>query len=532
MKLPSETIAKLFGKAVELRRTNWEGLIEEVYDYYLPNHMRFDQTSPGLEHMDKVFDETAIVGLQEFASNLYSGLTPSESVWLRPVVSKRVPERERIKIQEQLDEQNAIVFEFMNSSNMVLHFPSFYQDIGVGTGNMFVDENNSLDDPLNFCSVSQPLVWMLPGPDGRPDHRFRARNARVEEIERKYDVKLDRVRNGKSNDDKTEMVTLVECSYRDWSVYPQEAHHFHIFYCDKKDFRSFNEKVDFSTGDIYYRRDIGQGSCPWITPRFDVMTGEVYGRGPAIITLPATRTLNLVHQLILENAELAIEGIWTAENDGNMNPDTIVVKSGTVWIHEKGSNGLRNVTTNSRFDVANLIIRNMQENIRRGLYNEDYGPLGTTPISAQEVAARRNTFNRILGSVSGRLRREAPESIWKRVVYILGKKKLVEFPKIDKRLISYVAMNPFARDQRFEEISNVRSYLSDMGAILKEQIGTKVNLDNVHTYIREHYQLPANFQITDADTAAGIATAGQPGNGGELNPAAITALSNITGALR
>ena len=45
---------------------------------------------------------------------------------------------------------------------------------------------------------------------------------------------------------------------------------------------------------------------PWLTPRFWVVPGEPYGRGPGLVGLPYVKTLNKVQELNLHAAAFAL----------------------------------------------------------------------------------------------------------------------------------------------------------------------------------------------------------------------------------
>ena len=51
-------------------RENWVPLFEECYEYALPMRESFYQEEAGQRRDDRIFDETAVVGVQEFASRL------------------------------------------------------------------------------------------------------------------------------------------------------------------------------------------------------------------------------------------------------------------------------------------------------------------------------------------------------------------------------------------------------------------------------------------------------------------------------
>jgi hypothetical protein len=65
-----------YEKAKNLRE-NFVPLFEECYEYALPQRESFYAEAIGQRRDDKIFDETAVVGVQEFASRLQSGLVPN-----------------------------------------------------------------------------------------------------------------------------------------------------------------------------------------------------------------------------------------------------------------------------------------------------------------------------------------------------------------------------------------------------------------------------------------------------------------------
>ena len=72
-------------------RENWVPLFEECYEYALPQRESFYYEEAGQRRDDKIFDETAVVGVQEFASRLQSGLVPNFARWADLVAGSEVP---------------------------------------------------------------------------------------------------------------------------------------------------------------------------------------------------------------------------------------------------------------------------------------------------------------------------------------------------------------------------------------------------------------------------------------------------------
>ena len=58
-----------YQKAKTLRE-QWVPLFEECYEYALPQRESFYSETPGERRDDKIFDETAVVGVQEFCQSI------------------------------------------------------------------------------------------------------------------------------------------------------------------------------------------------------------------------------------------------------------------------------------------------------------------------------------------------------------------------------------------------------------------------------------------------------------------------------
>jgi len=69
-----EQLSARFNRAKRVRE-NWNSKFEECYEYSMPARESFYEESRGSVKTDKIFDETAVVGVQEFASRLQAGIT-------------------------------------------------------------------------------------------------------------------------------------------------------------------------------------------------------------------------------------------------------------------------------------------------------------------------------------------------------------------------------------------------------------------------------------------------------------------------
>ena len=74
-------------------REQWVPLFEECYEYALPQRESFYEETIGERRTDKIFDETAVVGIQEFASRLQAGMVPTYGRWANFEAGSEIPEQ-------------------------------------------------------------------------------------------------------------------------------------------------------------------------------------------------------------------------------------------------------------------------------------------------------------------------------------------------------------------------------------------------------------------------------------------------------
>ena len=123
----TEKVAQLYIRKYEKAkgiRQNFVPLFEECYEYALPMRESFFTESIGRRRDEKIFDETAVVGVQEFASRLQSGLVPNFARWADFTAGSEVPKEERDKVNNTLDEVTDYVFEVIPVSYTHLTLPT------------------------------------------------------------------------------------------------------------------------------------------------------------------------------------------------------------------------------------------------------------------------------------------------------------------------------------------------------------------------------------------------------------------------
>jgi hypothetical protein len=476
-------------------RENWVPLFEECYEYALPQRESFYYEEAGQRRDDKIFDETAVVGVQEFASRLQSGLVPNFARWADLMAGSEVPPDQREAIDNELDEVTEYVFEVLQNSNFSQEVHESFMDLAVGTGVLCVEEGDAIN-PVNFSAIPLPHVVLDTGPDDKIDHVYRERKkVKFDHLSIMYPKgNFDQKVTSLMGSDRETTVLEVVC--RDYSKKNEESY-FHYAIC-------------MTTKTMLYAKEMnGLGSNPFVCFRWGKCAGEIYGRGPLLNALSAIKTTNLTIELILENAQMSISGIYQMEDDGVINPDTINLVPGSIIPKAMGSAGLQPINAAGRFDVAQLVLSDMRLNIKRALYNDMLGNPDRTPATATEVAERMGDLARRMGSAFGRLQAELVQPVLQRVIYILKKQGRIEVPTVNGREVKVRSVSPLAQAQSNQDISSVARFLELVGgAFGPEMLQLLIDGEQTAIHLAKKFGVPESL-IRDEEQRRQIAALAQ-----------------------
>lgn len=475
--------ADIYLKKYEKAKTHrllFEDLYDEIFEYTLPQRQGFKNYAAGQRKDDRIFDETAVVGVQEFASRLQSGLVPNFARWADFVAGGEVPEEETDAINNELDKVTEYVFEVIQTSNFAQEIHECFIDLALGTAVLLVEEGDAVN-PIRFHSIPLPHVVLDVGPNGKVDHVYREREIKAEDIMVAYPNGVfheTMVKNMKNSDMKCKVLEVSCKVYND----PNEEEYAYMV-------------IDVENKHLILREDYkGVGSNPFIAFRWSKASGEIYGRGPAVNALSAIKTCNLTIEMILENAQMAISGIYQMDDDGVINTDTINLVPGTVIPKAPGSAGLQPIRAAGSFDVGNLILNDMRNNIKRALYNDMLGDPNRTPASATEIAERMADLSRKIGSAFGRLQAEMVQPVLQRIVYLLQKQGRIEIPTVNGREVKIKSVSPLAQAQSNQDIVSFDRFLELIqGRFGPEVTNLLISSEEAAVYLAKKFGVPDNL---------------------------------------
>jgi len=507
IKLTGKQLLQRFTKSRGMRG-NWEDLWQDIYDLVMPHREGFYENTPGEERTEEIFDETALVSLADFVSRIQAGVIPSHLMWFRLEPGPEIEDpEERKQLQAQLDVVGRFIWDAIVNSNFANEAQEVLNDIAVGWSTMTIDDG--IDGKLlSFKALPQcQTFWDTGGPNKDVDGVFRVRaNVKIRDIKLIWPgATISETLKGKMNGDIDAETNLVEGSYRDWEELRTPLYRYQIAAAEDRSL-------------ILDQEESGLGARPYVTPRWAVAAGEVYGRGPLVQALPAIRTTNLVTEMILENSQMAISGLWQVDDDGSINVDNVEIVPGAVYARPPDSRGLERADSPANFNVADIVLSQQQENIRKALFSQNLGPVDQTPRSATEINARMQDLAEQTAGPSGRLKAEWLDKMIQRIVWLLTRRGLLEMPQVDGRAIRVVAKSPLARAQKFEEIERIRGFAGDVIGMLGPQAGQLyLDHDELVDELQAKWEVPQKMVRPEAERermlagAAELAQDAQPG---------------------
>jgi CII-binding regulator of phage lambda lysogenization HflD len=188
---------------------------------------------------------------------------------------------------------------------------------------------------------------------------------------------------------------------------------------------------------------------------------------------------------------MSVSGVYTYEDDGVINPDNIALVPGSLIPVAPGSRGLNAIQSASNFDVAQLVLQDMRQNIKKALYMETLGRPEGTPMTATEVSERMADLSRQIGSSFGRLQAELIHPLLKRIIRILSQQGRIELPKVNGREVKVAARSPLAKAQHLQDVADVNRFNEILaGTFGPQMINIIMNQNEVAKYIAGKMNLP------------------------------------------
>ena len=471
-------------EAAKALKQQWEQHIRECYRYAMPQRNTIDDWNPGQKKREFVFDSTAEDSLEDFATRMESELVPPNINWMKLESGSDVPDDQEDKVNEYLDETTDIVFNHISSSNFSSQVHEAFLDLGISTGALIVEAGDGIQSSLNFRCVSLSELYLEKSSKGIVETVFRTTTVQANDILTTWPrAKLPEDLQQIIKDKPTADVKFIEG----------------VMVQDDRSFKSF---VAYEKGKSFIIEETLE-SNPYIIFRESTIPGEVLGRGRVMRALPDIKTLNKMVEDHLRAAAFTANPIYTATDDGVINPYTATLEPGAIMPVGSNSNDnptLRPLPPAGDYSVLQYDIKSLQDNVRRIMISKPFGNVEETPVrTATEMSIRNADMAKTSLGASGRIQNELLEALVARCVFVLKQAgKIADF-KVDGREVKIKFTSPSARSQDEQSLAAIGRAMEMMMALPPELVNEEIAMEKIPGEIVDILGLPQYFKRTDEE---------------------------------
>jgi hypothetical protein len=501
--------------------TQWEGMLQDLQDYFVPNKTpilaRLRQ--PGAKRTQKLFDSTAGDCVQRLTAAMHGNLTPSSAKWF--FLKMRDKDLNDIQeVRQWLEECGNLIRQALNQSNMNSEISELYADLIVfGTAFMLEEVRPKVQGKfggLRFKTYACGSYFIAEDADGYVDTVFREFTMTARQILQKWGEevkeKSERVRQALDTGKGQMRFNMLH------AIYPRDS------YSDKPG-RLAREmpyaSVYVCLDDRKILHEGGYEEFPGMAPRWSKSADEEMGRGPGWIALPDVKTLNRAKELGLKSWAKEVDPPLLVR-DAAVIGDVDIIPGGQTVVScvPEGralSTAVAPLDLKVKNDVNKFNINELVQSIRAMLYADQLILKESPQMTAEEVRARMELMQRILGPTLGRLETELLSRMIERTFAIMLREKALPMPpravleafRNNQADIDVEYEGPLARAQRNIEVEAIERSITRRTALVEagvEDAFDNLDIDKALRLVDKIGGVPEDVMRSEEDTE-GIAAA-------------------------
>lgn len=483
--------------ALKSKRSGFESDWKECFD------MTFPERGSGLagEVVDtpsktKVatrLDSTGTDASRILASALMSGMTPANSRWFALDVGGESDDERR-----WLDQSADAIWQNIHASNFdAAAFECMLDVVPAGWCVLFTDINRQIGGgyafeqwPISECFVASTRQ------DGRIDTIYRRYALSASQAAETFGIDaLSEKSRDKVANKPDEMIQFIR------TIQPRKM---------DIDGGKLSRNLPFESDDVevetkHLIREQGFKEFPCSVPRWTIIPQSHYAVGPAWHALPDMLELNELVRMEKAAADLAVSGMWIAEDDGVLNPRTVKVGPRKIIV-ANSVDSMKELKSGADFNVAFTIKAQLQAQIRKTLMADQLQPQDGPAITATEVHVRVNLIRQLLGPVYGRLQVEWLQPLVERCFGLAFRAGIFGQPPatLSGRDFHVRYISPLARAQRLEDVTAMDRV--EQGLMLKAQMKPEIldvyDWDGAEELRGQYLGVPGKLMRTDKELEA------------------------------
>jgi len=398
---------------------NWRSHWNECAKYVIP---RKDDIYGGNVDGEKkgqtLYDTYAIHACENTAAALHGMLTNATMVWFGFTTGDKELDADDA-VQKYLQQLRMLINNTMNASNFQTEVHEYYIDLlGFGTGVLNVEEDE--DDIVRFRSAPIYDFSVQENHKGVIDVVYYKYQLTLHQIVSKFGMALikdNQSLKSKYKENPEQKMNIIH------AVEPVSQHIAYHKALSAFKFASFHILEE----NCAILHSGGYHSNPFIVGRWTKLSGEQYGRGPAMKALADIKMVNEMKKATIEAAQLTISPPILVPDDGVMLP--FKMKPRSVNFYRAGSKDeIKPLNTGVKVDVGEMLIEQTHKIIDKAFFTDMLRLVENDRMTAAEVMQRRDEQLRTLSPISGRQHHEFLKPVIERVYDIHFRRNLLPTP--------------------------------------------------------------------------------------------------------
>ena len=493
-------------KTLESNRRTWDSHFQELGEYMRPRRADFTTTRhPGQKRTERQFDGVPMQAARGLASALDALLKPKTEKWFTGSTGDEELD-DQPEVKAWLEEATDITYDQLYSpeSRFLQRSAEVDNDLVVfGTGLLFIGERRGTGGLL-FQSAPLASTWIVENSDGDIDTIFRRSIFTARQAEQKWgrdQLGSNTVEALTNNQPDQEFQFLQVVMPREERVAGQ---------ADK-----LNMPFASIIIDIKSEHKVGEGGFhefPFAVPRWETSTGEVYGTSPAMIALPAVKTVMQQGKTLLRAGHIAVD-------PPTLRPSGAVISSLRNWpggdmtydpsllMKTGGKNPVFPLVSGANIPLGREMQNDTREQIWAAFFrNVLQLPTEGPQMTATEILERKSEFIRTIGPTFGRLEADYPAVVVERSFAILLRNDFFPDPPdaLEGQNIEFRFVSPITRAQKQIEAASVPKTVADIEplAALNPALLDNFDDDQITRDVAEANGMPQKWIRTTDDRDA------------------------------
>lgn len=402
-----------------------------------PNQARFQQA--------ELLDSTGSDAANVLAASIVSGMTPANSQWL-----ELKSDTESDNVERWLADVAKKLWRNIHASNFdAENFEASIDGVVGGMFGLYIDIDRQRGGfqfqqwPLSECYFASTTGQLV-------DTVYRCYKLTAAEAAERFGDKAGEAITTAARDKPTQKFEFLHI------IYPRSQYVPGGRLAKNMRFASINIGLNSKT----VVQESGYHEFPVVAPRWSRIPGTCYGIGAVSLALPDIKELNILKKWQKQAAELAVAGMWIAEDDGVLNPQVVTVGPRKIIV-ANSTDAMKPLLTGSDFNVSFTTEQNLQGQIRRIMMADTLGQANQgTPMTATEVQARLNLLRQQLGPVFGRYQAEYLTPLVERCFFLMLRDGALPPPPPEMENVNFHVHfdNPLARAQKLTEVTAIEQF--------------------------------------------------------------------------